>query len=89
MGILIDEARWPAYGRLWAHLISDDNLSELHAFARAHSIPRRAFDRDHYDVPGERVAELIAAGARPVGIREFVTALRASGLRVPGHERRS
>ena len=88
MAILIDTARWPAHGRLWAHLISDDNLTELHTFAAAHDIPRRGFDRDHYDVPEEVVDRLIAAGARHVTARELVHALRDSGLRVTSRERR-
>ena len=53
MAILIDEPRWPAHGRLWAHLVSDSDLEELHRFADANDIPRRGFDRDHYDVPDE------------------------------------
>ena len=89
MAILIDTARWPAHGRLWAHLISDDNLDELHAFASAQNIPRRGFDLDHYDVPEEAVERLIAAGARQVTARELVYALRNSGLRVTARERRS
>lgn len=88
MAILIDTARWPAHGRLWAHLISDANLDELHAFASAQNIPRRGFDLDHYDVPEDAVDRLIAAGARPVTARELVHALRDSGLRITARERR-
>lgn len=87
--ILIDDARWPAHGRLWAHLVSDSTLDELHAFAAANGIPRRGFDRDHYDVPEDAVARLIASGARHVTGRELVKALQASGLRVTMRERRS
>ena len=65
MTILIDDPRWPAHGRLWAHLVSDSDLDELHAFAEANGIPRRGFDRDHYDVPDEAHARLVAAGAEP------------------------
>lgn len=89
MAILIDDAQWPAHGRLWAHLVSDDNLDELHAFAQAAGIPRRGFDLDHYDVPEEHVERLIAAGAQPVGGRELVRRLIASGLRIPARERRA
>lgn len=87
--ILIDDARWPAHNRLWAHLVSDSNLEELHAFAAANGIPRRGFDRDHYDVPEDALERLIAAGARHVTGRELVKALQASGLRVTMRERRS
>lgn len=88
MAILIDDARWPAHGRLWAHLITDTDLAELHAFAEANGIPRRGFDRDHYDVPDDAVARLVAAGATPVSGHELVKALIGSGLRVTARERR-
>ncbi|BDV30744.1 DUF4031 domain-containing protein [Microbacterium terricola] len=88
MAILIDDPRWPAHGRLWAHLISDASLEELHAFADANEIPRRGFDRDHYDVPAEAHARLVAAGARHVDGHALVRALIASGLRITARQRR-
>lgn len=88
MTILIDDARWPAHGRNWAHLVSDHDLDELHSFAAAHGIPRRAFDLDHYDVPDEAVDRLIEAGAVRVDGHELVRRLIASGLRVTARERR-
>ncbi|KZX21867.1 DUF4031 domain-containing protein [Rathayibacter tanaceti] len=87
MVILVDAARWPAHGTLWAHLVSDVSLEELHSFALRTGVPERAFDLDHYDVPEERLVELIAAGALPVGARELVERLHASGLRVRGRDR--
>ena len=87
MAVLIDEARWPAHGTVWAHLISDSSLDELHEFAAMAGIPRRGFDADHYDVPAERWHDLVQLGAVPVGIREFVHRLNASGLRVPQRDR--
>ncbi|GAA1847204.1 DUF4031 domain-containing protein [Microbacterium koreense] len=89
MTILIDDPRWPAHGRLWSHLISDSDLEELHAFAASQGIPRRGFDRDHYDVPGEMHAQLVAAGAQHVDGHELVRRLIASGLRVTARERRA
>ncbi len=89
MVILIDLPRWPAHDMLWSHLVSDTSLEELHDFARRAGIPRRGFDLDHYDVPEHRYAELVAAGAEPVTIRQLVERLRASGLRVSQRERRS
>lgn len=88
MAILIDDPRWPAHGRMWAHLVSDSDLDELHAFARAHDIPRRAFDLDHYDVPDDAVARLIDGGAEHVSGHDLVRRLIASGLRVTARERR-
>ena len=82
MGILIDPPRWPAHGTVFAHLISDTSLEELHAFAREAELPPRAFDHDHYDVPASRYDDLVALGAHPVGEMELIRALTASGLRV-------
>lgn len=86
--VLIDDPRWPAHGRLWAHLVSDETLEELHAFAEANGIPRRGFDHDHYDVPEELQERLIRAGATRVDSHELVKRLIASGLRVTARERR-
>lgn len=87
MAVLVDAPRWAAHGTLWAHLVSDASLDELHAFAARAGVPRRAFDLDHYDVPAERHAELVALGAVPVPAREMVARLAASGLRVPARDR--
>ncbi|MCU1571735.1 MAG: hypothetical protein JWR33_2476 [Naasia sp.] len=87
MALLVDSAIWPAHGTVWAHLVSDVSLDELHAFARANGVPERSFDLDHYDVPEHRVAALIAAGATQVTGRELVTRLVLSGLRVRARDR--
>ena len=89
MTILIDPPRWPAHGRSWAHLVSDASYAELHAFAARHEIPERGFDHDHYDVPQERYADLVAAGAVAVDSRELLRRLRAAGLRRPKRDRRT
>jgi hypothetical protein len=87
--IWIDPPAWPAHGRLWSHLVSDTSYDELHVFAAAQGIPRRGFEGDHYDVPQERYAALVAAGALPVDGREVVRILQRSGLRIQKrrHER--
>lgn len=79
--ILIDPPQVPAHGRLWSHLVSDTSYDELHDFAREHGIPRRGFDRDHYDVPEEYYARLVGAGAVPVSSRQLVVRIVAAGLR--------
>ncbi|WP_127793492.1 DUF4031 domain-containing protein [Agromyces sp. LHK192] len=89
MTVLIDTPMWPNHGTLWAHLVSDASLDELHAFAHRAGIPPRAFDLDHYDVPAERYDELVAAGATPVEPKELVRRLARSGLRISARERRS
>lgn len=83
MAVLIDPPTWPAHGTPFAHLVSDTSLEELHAVAAAAGLHPRAFDRDHYDVPAERVDAAVAAGAGQVSARELVRALGASGLRLP------
>ncbi len=86
--VLVDNPIWPAHGTLWAHLVSDESLDELHAFARRTNLPPRSFDLDHYDVPADRVAELVAAGAEAVTGGDLVRRLRASGLRITARQRR-
>ena len=88
MTILVDDPVWPAHGGLWAHLVSDESVDELHAFAAAHGIPGRAFDLDHYDVPADALPRLVAGGAQHVGGKELTRALIASGLRVRARDRR-
>ena len=89
MTILIDQPSWPAHGTVWGHVVSDESLSELHAFAAVCGLPERSFDRDHYDVPAARYADLVDAGALPVTYRQLVTRLVASGLRITARERRA
>lgn len=88
MTVLIDQPMWPAHNTLWAHLVSDSSLDELHSFALAAGLPARSFDRDHYDVPAERWNALVAQGAEPVTVRQLVTRLQASGLRVSQRQKR-
>lgn len=88
MAVLVDEPMWPAHGRLWAHLVSDRSLEELHAFAALAGLPRRGFDLDHYDVPDERVDELVALGAERVSAGDLTRRLIASGLRIRARDRR-
>ena len=87
--VLIDEARWWWRDRKWCHLVSDESLDELWAFADAAGLPRRGFQGDHYDVPDDHRAELIAAGAVEVESRELVRRLRAAGLRLTPAQRRA
>jgi Protein of unknown function (DUF4031) len=85
--IYLDPPAWPSRGRLWSHLVSDASFAELHAFAEMLGIPRRGFDRDHYDLPDTRFLMAVWLGARPVPSREIVRRLVAAGLRRPKHRR--
>ncbi|MFD3452452.1 DUF4031 domain-containing protein [Streptomyces sp. NPDC058691] len=89
MALYIDPPTWPGHGRLWSHLVSDASYEELHAFAAAIGSPRRAFDGDHYDLPSERYASAVAAGAIEVGSKELLRRLTEAGLRVPKRRRPS
>lgn len=83
--ILVDEPRWPAHGRLWSHLASDVSYEELHIFAEMLGAPRRAFDRDHYDIPQGRFEAALWLGATLLRPRDLAVRLRAAGLRRPKH----
>ncbi|MER7758783.1 DUF4031 domain-containing protein [Streptomyces sp. NPDC097619] len=83
MTLYIDAPTWPGHGRMWSHLVSDVSFEELHAFAAALGAPPRAFDGDHYDLPEERYADAVAAGAVPVGSKELLRRLTGAGLRRP------
>ncbi|MGY3202492.1 DUF4031 domain-containing protein [Streptomyces sp. TE5632] len=82
MTLYIDPPTWPGHGRLWSHLVSDVSYDELHTFAAALGVPRRAFERDHYDIPEQRYADVVLAGALEVSSREVVRLLYGAGLRV-------
>ncbi|QNP71972.1 DUF4031 domain-containing protein [Streptomyces roseirectus] len=81
MTVYIDPPAWPGHGHLWSHLVSDVSYDELHLFAEELGIPPRAFERDHYDIPAHRYAEVVAAGAVEVSSREVVRLLHGAGLR--------
>lgn len=81
MTVYIDPPTWPGHGRMWSHLVSDVSYAELHTFADELGVPRRAFERDHYDIPSHRYADVVAAGAVEVSSREVVRLLYGAGLR--------
>jgi hypothetical protein len=87
--VLVDECRWPWRGRRWCHLVSDRDLHELHAFARALGVPRTKFQGDHYDLDERRRALAVERGAVAVTSRELVTRLRSAGLRLTPAARRA
>jgi hypothetical protein len=89
VAVLIDQPLWWWRGRRWCHLVSDESLAELHAFAASAGIPRRGFQGDHYDVPEEHRDRLVAAGAHEVDSRELVRRLSAAGLRISPAQRRA
>lgn len=66
MTVYVDDAVTLWRGQRWAHLMAD-TLEELHAFAQALGIPRRAFQDKrsgaHYDLPASLRDEAVALGA--------------------------
>lgn len=79
--ILIDPPVWPARGRVWSHVASDTSYEELHAFAAHAGLHPRSYDGDHYDVPGERYDDVVAAGASPTSARDILARVEVAGLR--------
>lgn len=82
MTILVDQARWPWRGTKWAHLVSDSDLAELHAFAATLGARRVGFQGDHYDIDVDTREIALANGATPCESRELIRAMRAAGLRL-------
>ncbi len=82
MSIWIDQPIWPRHGTVFAHLVSDASLAELHEFAARVGLHPRSFEGDHYDVPHERYAAVLAAGATSTSGGNVVRLLVASGLRL-------
>ena len=66
-------------------MVSDTSYDELHAFAERLGVPRRGFERDHYDIPDHLHDAAIEAGAELVTSKELVQRLTAAGLRRPKH----
>lgn len=87
MTIRVDAAIWPWRERLWAHLVSDESLDELHEFAVSIGVRRVSFQGDHYDIDTDTRIEAIAAGAVRTDARDLVRGLRAAGLRRPPRQR--
>jgi 8-oxo-dGTP pyrophosphatase MutT (NUDIX family) len=82
MSIWIDQPIWPRHGTVFAHLVSDVSYDELHAFALRAGLHPRSHHGDHYDVPRERYAAVLAAGAVETSGADVVRRLLASGLRL-------
>ncbi len=83
MAILVDSANWAWRDRWFCHLVSDQDLYELHSFARWIGVPQRAFGGDHYDVHESMRMIAVEEGALEVSSRQLVQALYAAGLRRP------
>lgn len=81
MTVYVDSPRWEWQGHLWAHLVSDEGLDELHAFARGVGLRYLSFGLDHYDIPEFALDAAVDSGAEAVSSRELARRLVASGLR--------
>jgi hypothetical protein len=71
----------------WCHMAADGGFEELHAFAAILGIPRRAFQRDHYDLPAHVRSRAVEAGAEEVSTRELIE--RMAGARGDRARRRA
>ena len=89
MAIFVDECRWWYRDHQMCHMVSDNSLQELHAFAEQLGMPERAFHGDHYDVPAHIREQAICHGAVAVTSRELVQALTRAGLRLSAAQRRT
>lgn len=89
MTVYVDDAVVQWRGRRWAHLMAD-TLDELHAFAAALGIPRRAFQDKtsgaHYDVTEELREQALRLGAVAISrhrdreqVREVIRNAKAQG----------
>ena len=87
MAVVVDKAIWPYRGKLWAHLASDDNLTELHDFADLLGLRLMSFQGDHYDVSKEVRDQAIILGAIEIDGRELLARLKKAKLRLPVSER--
>lgn len=79
--ILVDYPLWPYKHEKWSHLVSDTSYEELHEFASLLSIPQKAFQGDHYDLPERLLNDALDHGAILVDPRELLRRLKAAGLR--------
>ena len=61
---------------LWCHLVSDQGLEELHAFAAAIGMAGRGFGGDHYDLTAEMREAAVHQGAVEVSSKELVVLMR-------------
>ena len=87
MAVVVDKAIWPYRGKLWAHLASDNNLTELHDFADLLGLRLMSFQGDHYDIPKEVRDQAIILGAIEIDGRELLARLKKAKLRLPVSER--
>jgi hypothetical protein len=80
MSVYVDDAVTLWRGERWAHLMAD-TLDELHLFAAALGLPRRAFQNKtsgaHYDVTAALRDEAIALGAIAISRHRDRTQVRA------------
>lgn len=57
--------------QLWSHMVSDESLEELHAFAERIGMRRAWFQGDHYDLMERMHVKARACGAVLVPSREL------------------
>lgn len=76
MTIYVDPGRYPYRGMIMCHMMTDDNLDELHIFAARLGLKRAWFQaharHPHYDISQGKRAQAIALGAQPVSSAQML-----------------
>ena len=78
--IMIDAMQWPWKGKLWAHMIIDVDVKELHEFAQKIGLKKEWYQPKsfpHYDVTGKIYEKALECGAQfTTGKKLVYTAIR-------------
>lgn len=77
MAVYVDEAKYPFRGKLYCHMMTDGETTELTAFAdriglRRDWIQRKGSHYEHYDLSPTMRAKAIAAGAVAVDAKALI-----------------
>lgn len=77
MTVYVDNAAIPHSGKIWYHMISDNDTDEIHELACKIGLLRDWYQSDHYDVTTHKRNMAIKAGAIPIDVYEAVKIRKA------------
>ena len=72
MTVYVDDMAISKSGKLWFHLMSDEDGREIHVFAARLGLKRSWFQEDHYDIVEKKREHAIELGAIPVKPQKLV-----------------